>query len=231
MDNELIFNGKHISEFDLIIDPPSIPLLTEDVEEEPVEGRNGNLTIKKGTYKDRVIPINFKLLDVENYWDKLDLILEWLDEIEDNRLLIDRRDRCFRVKRIEFGNIREEILLCGEFAVNFICNPFMEDLEETKIDVTSSPFYVYCRGTKGAETLLKIKATGNIQININKVTMQINNVLDYVEMDSYLKEVRNADGTTHDSLGNFSTLDKGDNSISYTGNVTEIKLVYTNLWR
>ena len=59
--------------------------------------------------------------------------------------------------------------------------------------------------------------------------MQINNVTDYVEIDSDLLQVRNQDGTSKDddTLGDFILFTKGENIISYTGTVTKVVVEYT----
>ena len=62
--------------------------------------------------------------------------------------------------------------------------------------------------------------------------MQINNVTDYVEIDSNLLQVRNQDGTSKDDdLGDFILLEKGEHTISYTGTVTKIILEYTTKYK
>ena len=63
--------------------------------------------------------------------------------------------------------------------------------------------------------------------------MQINNVSDYVEIDSNLLQVRNQDGTSkdNDTLGDFILLEKGENMISYTGSVTKVILEYTTKYK
>lgn len=81
--------------------------------------------------------------------------------------------------------------------------------------------------------MIKIYGTGNIQLTINNETMQINNVSDYVEIDSNLLQVRNKDGTSkdNDTLGDFVLLEKGENIISYIGEVTKIVVEYTTKYK
>lgn len=63
--------------------------------------------------------------------------------------------------------------------------------------------------------------------------MQINNVTDYVEIDSNLLQVRNKDGTSkdNDTLGDFVLFTKGENVISYIGAVTKVIVEYTTKYK
>ena len=63
--------------------------------------------------------------------------------------------------------------------------------------------------------------------------MQINNVNNYIEIDSDLLQVRNQDGTSKDddTLGDFVLFTKGENVISYIGTVTKIVVEYTTKYK
>lgn len=231
---ELIFNNLNCIDLDIYVSEyPSLTLTNEEIEEVPVERRSGNLIIKKGTYPDKKLPFKFKLINLDNYWSTIDRVYEWLTSIEDNRLLYDRQDRCYRVKNVDIGNLKKELMLYGEFDITFTCEPFLEDLNSTSILIAKNNFNVVCDGNMGAETLFKIYGNGNIQLTVDGETMAINNVSNYIEVDSKRMQVRNADGSSkdNDTTGNFITLTKGINTISWVGNVTKIELEFTNLYR
>lgn len=228
-EGELYFNGDRSLGLNLYLEKyPSIPIANEEYEEQPVEGRSGNLIINKGTYPDKKIPFTFTILSpiIEIDFER---VYEWLTEIEDNRLIFGRNDRCYKVKKVIFGNIQKEFRSIGEFKVTFLCEPFKCDLEPTVIEITSSDFEFYYNGNAPGDTLIKVYGNGNIQLTINGETMQINNVVNYVEIDSNLMQVRNQDGTSKDddTLGDFIMLEKGGNTISYVGAVTKLVLEYT----
>ena len=63
--------------------------------------------------------------------------------------------------------------------------------------------------------------------------MVINEVSNYVEIDSKLLQVRNQDGTSkdNDTIGNFVQLSYGANRVSWSGNVSKVELEFTNLYR
>lgn len=228
-EGEIYFNTERSLYLNLYLENyPSIPIANEEYEEQPVEGRSGNLIINKGTYPDKKIPFTFTILSPQIDID-FERVYEWLTEIEDNRLIFGRNDRCYKVKKVIFGNIQKEFRTIGEFDVIFLCETFTQDLDKTVHEITSSGFKINYTGNAPGDTLIKVYGTGNIQLTINGETMQINNVNNYVEIDSDLLQVRNQDGTSkdNDTLGDFILLEKGINTISYTGAVTKIVVEYT----
>jgi len=231
-EGEIYFNTNTSLDMHIYLEKyPSIPIANEDYEEVLVEGRSGSLIINKGTYPDKKIPLTFTLLHKDIYV-KFDEIYEWLTNIVDNRLVCSRKDRCYRVKKVLFGNIEKEFRTIGEFEVTFICEPFSEDLDKTVYEITTNNFKFNYDGNAPADTLIKVYGSGNVQLTIDNETMQINNVTDYVEIDSNLLQVRNQDGTSKDDdLGDFILLEKGEHTISYTGTVTKIILEYTTKYK
>ncbi|MDU7365426.1 phage tail domain-containing protein [Clostridium sp.] len=232
-EGEIYFNSERSLYLNLFLENyPSIPIANEEYEEIQVEGRSGSLIINKGTYPDKKIPFTFTILSPQLEID-FERVYEWLTEIEDNRLIFGRNDRCYKVKKVVFGDIQKEFRTIGQFDITFLCEPFTQDLERTVLELTSSGFKINYTGNAPGDTLIKIYGTGNIQLTINGETIQINNVADYVEIDSDLLQVRNKDKTSKDddTSGDFILLEKGINAISYTGNVTKIIVEYTTKYK
>lgn len=232
-EGELYFNGNRSLNLNLYLENyPSIPISNEEYEEIQVEGRSGSLIINKGTYPDKKITFTFTILSPQIDID-FERIYEWLTEIEDNRLIFGREDRCYKVKKVNFKDIQKQFRTIGEFDVTFLCEPFTQDLEKTVHEITSSGYKIYYNGNAPGDTLIKVYGTGNIQLTVNSEIMQINNVADYVEIDSDLLQVRNKDKTSKDddTSGDFILLEKGINAISYTGNVTKIIVEYTTKYK
>lgn len=232
-EGEIYFNQERSLHLNLYLENyPSIPISNEEYEEIQVEGRSGNLIINKGTYPDKKIPFTFTVLSPQIEID-FERIYEWLTEIEDNRLIFGRNDRCYKVKKVIFGNIQKEFRTIGEFDVTFLCEPFTEDFDKTVHEITTSGFKINYNGNAPGDTLIKVYGSGNIQLTINSETMQINNVSNYIEIDSELMQVRNQDKTSKDddASGDFILLEKGENVISYTGSVTKIVVEYTTKYK
>lgn len=232
-EGQLYFNNNTNFDFNLFLENyPSIPIINEEYEEIRVEGRNGSLYINKGTYEDKKIPFTFTILSTSLDID-FTRVYDWLSEMEDNRLVWGMLDKCYRVKKVIYGNLEKEFRTIGEFDVNFICEPFSQDLNAIIYEITSNNFSFNYTGNAPGEPLIKVYGSGNIQLTVNGETMQINNVTDYVEIDSKLLQVRNSDKTSkdNDALGDFALFNKGINTISYMGTVTKLIVEYTTNYK
>lgn len=228
-EGELYFNGRSNLDLNLFLENyPSLPIANEEFEEVRVEGRNGSLYINKGTYEDKKITFTFTMLSQRIDID-FERVYEWFTEIQDNRLVFGREDRCYKVKKILFGNLEKEFRSIGEFDVTFLCEPFMQDLDSTNYEITTNNFTFNYEGNAPSEPLIRIYGSGNIQLTINGENMVISNVTDYIEIDSKLLQVRNSDGTSkdNDTQGDFPLFSKGNNTISYVGTITKIVIEFT----
>lgn len=227
IEHTIIFNGKDsYKDLDILVkEYPSIPLNNEEVEEIRVEGRSGSLTIKKGTFKDIHLDFSLSLINVDNFWERIDLIEEWLEKIEDNKLLYDRLDRAYVVKRVEKGNISKEIYVQGEFTVKFICEPFKVPIDEEFEELEGNEFY-YTGNVEG-EPCIRIYGQGNLQLIINDETITIRNVNEYVEIDSKYLICRDSNGLSKeiDMIGNYPLLIRGENTINLSSNINKVEIL------
>lgn len=218
----------------VIIKGPNLSINNENYEEINVQGRNGSLIVKDGTYKNKILSFELGILSEskQDLLNKIDEIIEWLTKIEDNKLFYDREDRYYIVKHIEFADIENKRYLFGKFTVNFICEPFYYDLNEYPLTLTTHETLFY-KGTVPGECNIKIYGSGNIQLTINSETVQINNVNEYVELDSKLLLCLNKDKTSksRDMIGHFPLLIRGSNTISWTGNVSKIEILPRTAYR
>ena len=231
--NYVIFNKKHSHEdLELLLETPILSSSNEDVEEVEVEGRHGTLTIKKGTYKNKEIPLSFSLLrggneDIVDFYERVQIVKDWLEDIEDNDLIVYLKpNRKYTVKRIKKNDIPIENHRFAKFETNFICEPFMYELDERTIEIENNST-IYYKGTVEGECNIKIYGNGNIQLTINDETVQINNVNQYVELDSKLSLCLNKDKTSksRDMIGHFPLLTRGLNNISWSGNVSKVEIL------
>lgn len=228
------FNGKkNFSDLKVLVKSTiSFPLSNEEIEDIPVDGRSDNLTIKKGTYPDKIIPVEISVLATIDFWEKLEEIDEWLSNIEDNRLVFtDRPNKAYRVKRVNKGNVAQELYIQGTSTIEFVCKPFLTDIEEYLVDITNLSNYYYSGNIPG-EPLLKIYGSGNIQLAINDENIVIKNVTNYVTIDSKFMVCLNADGSNSlDMTGDYPLLKKGNNSIVKVGNITKIEMIPRTQYR
>ena len=227
----LYFNNNSSLDLDLYItDYPEIELNNETYEEQAIEGRNGSLYIDLGYYKDRTLPFSFDLKG-NNLEERMENVKAWLRNINDNRLRFNS-NKCRMVKKILMNSFKQVAVNLAELEATFIVDPFLYDFEETTVTSTSKKFNIYNTGSYAADTLIKIYGTGNIQITCNDETMQIDNVSDYVLLDSKNQECVTSTGESKDwdTIGNYIKLDSGDNAIELTGSVTKTEITYRNTY-
>lgn len=235
LEYQLQFNGWDAKDFDLgVAEYPSIPRVNEDIENIEIEGRSGSLTIRKGTYKDRVLKFKFRLLDVENMWTRMDEIENWLLNFKrdgkSNRLYYDREDRFFKVKNVYIGDIIKEIKKYGEFEVTFLCEPFTYSYPKN-LTTNETTFTIRNSCDFAVNPIITLKGNGNLQISINGEVVQVKNVVNEVIINSNLMLCYT--GVTNkliDMIGNFPKLIAGNNNITVS-NVTETKIQYEPIYR
>lgn len=237
MKSYIIINGiNSYEDLDLLLKSMTIPSSNEQIEEVEVEWRNGSLTIKNGTYENKKLNFSFDLKRKrnENYIDfqnRIDYIEDSLHIKKGELIIFNRPDKVFNIKHLT-KDISMESDIIANVDVNVICESFMYEINEQYMDVKNNSNIFY-KGTVEGEPNIKIYGSGNIQLTINNETVQINNVNEYVELDSKLLLCLNSDKTSksRDMIGHFPLLTKGINNISWTGNVSKVEILPRTAYR
>lgn len=204
-----------------ITDMVNIPIPNEEV-----EVSNG-YTIRTGKYSPLELPVTFRLESFRHLFHRHDKIMRWLTDIKDNRLMFSFAPKTYYVvKNVVIENLKREFGKYNTISVVFTLEPFRYKLYEKTLFPTN-PQRIHYEGTAPGEINLKIYGNGNIQLTINSETVQINNINEYVELDSKYLLCLNKDKTSksRDMIGGFPMLDNGINEISWTGNVTKVELL------
>lgn len=234
-EGEIFFNGKY-SQQDLglrIENYPDIPLSYENYDvENDVYMRKSPFIVNNGTFNNKEVSFVFTKNSDEDILN-FDDIYDWLLNVKDNRFIYGLEDRCLIYKKAVFGDFKQEFRTFGTITITFILSPFWEDIQATKYTITSNNFRFRYSGTATGEPYIKLYGSGNIQLTINEETMVINNLNNYVIIDSENMKIVDSNGNSKefDSTGNFFELEQGKYIVSYTGNVTKIELTYRNKWR
>ena len=229
MEKKLIFNNICSEELGIIVveGPPEV-LAQEEYEEIIIEGRNGTLIENKGTFPN--VEKSFILTTIDLDQD-IDLIIEkikiWLFNIKDNKLLYAIPNRYNIVKKVVIEeDIKTTFEEYGDFKIKFLCEPFYYNLLEKDITITEKGTKFYNKGDFNSNPKIVIYGTGDLQLTINNTTVQINNVDERVLLDSKLFLCLDKDNNNKsiDMIGNFPTLDIGENTITWVGNITKLDI-------
>ena len=226
-DYNFYFNCYYTKDLGLILSEyPNIPSLIENIKETEIEGRDGILIEKLGTFQNRKISCTFKIIDDQEYNKKLAIIKSWIRNIKENKLYINN-DKYFLVENVEADEIRRELGKEAEITINFICKPFLYSEEIIRKD-TNKTIDINNFGDYATEPIIIIYGSGNIKLAVNEEAMTIEKVKDLVVINSKLKTVTDANGLSKDwdTIGNFPILEAGKNNITVSGATGEIIIKY-----
>lgn len=234
--NYFIFNNKNsLEDMNLGIVGNSIrPRPQEVTEVEEVEGRKqGALVYKTGSYKDLVIKRKLRLLSFNNYEVETLKIMNWLTNIEDNRLIFkDYKEKCYKAKYVIISDFEDYRGGNVDFDVTFYCEPFLFNTNELDIEVLNGGS-IFSDSDLEAEPTIKISLPaieGNIQVSIGSKSLTINNVKNELIIDCQLQKAI-CEGIEVKTIGDFPTITQGYNTISWIGTVNSLKINKNSIYR
>lgn len=199
---------------------PTIPAPQQMVETIIVEGRHGSLT-RLGAFQDISFEIEYNILEMENIKPQLRKIRGYF--FGKKTLKFSDDNVYFKIKSLQISETNNEIEQYGLFTVNFVCDPFQYQTKDSLILI--QPATVINNGTFESEPLLVIYGTGDITLTINSRSFIVKGLVDYVEIDSELKEAhRDTLPRNNTMIGEFPIFTPGNNEISWVGNVTKLEI-------
>lgn len=229
MRNWIIFNGKSLKDFGVYISGSGTYNSPErDIEKIEIPGRDGDLTIDNGRYKN--IPLSYPAFIYENFSENVEALRNFLLSQKGYVRLEDTyHPKEFRKARYSGGFETTPIdeLYAGEFTLNFDCYPqrFLKEGEQV-INVTAATTIINQYLTE-AKPLIRAYGTGSF--TINGIAVQITAANIYTDIDCDLQEAykntlaTNCNGNIVLTNGKFPTLVSGSNSISISG-ITKLEI-------
>ena len=190
-----------------------------------IPGRNGALHIDEGCYEGYNLSVECGKRGTENLKD----IVGWLDGNGD-LILSTEPDKVYRARISNVISSSDVIYLYNSFLVQFNVFPFKYSTSAVNSYADNftltSPCVVFNKGSVYAEPIIRIYGTGNIILTINSMDYGILGVEEYIIIDSEMMEVYkgNINYNNKFSAMEFPRFEVGENSISWTGNVTKIEI-------
>lgn len=238
MINSFWFNGRNSLSFGIgIIEKVEYPIIQEEIELIPVEGRKkGSLIRRTGNYKDIEFDLNLKIFDIKRYKDRQREVNLWLNYIKDNRLFFeDYKEKCYKVKNVICNRISDEKHANAVLQTTFNCEPFLYKTEESWQTITNNYdlFYIGDLETNPNIKLTLPTYVQNISIVINDEELQLKTVNDFVYIDSHLIVDKNNQSISKKTFGNlreFLKLKNGYNKISWTGNINKFEILNNTIF-
>lgn len=207
---------------------PNIPIAEENIDTIDVEGRNGSLYERYGTYKDIEIEITFTAITPSEIYRRLSLIKAWLQDFKDNKLSFsDDPDYFYMLNYVKFSsNIANICNELGTFTATFICKPFKYSkagLE--KITLTNHNFIINY-GTAKAYPIIKVYGQGDLTLMINGNVLYLYGIKDSIIINSQLQEAYSDNMENLNLLmqGEFPFFYLGKNDISWSYGIDKIEI-------
>lgn len=227
---KFVFNNKN--SFDdmscVVVGQVSYPVVAEQVETINVEGRSGSLTKKTGVYNDLTLSLKMRLVVIRDIQAQMSKINEWLTEFENNKLFfIGNESKCYKVKTVELKTFTPKNGVQVDFDVNFTLEPFIFLTDDHFIDLANNETILNV-GFKECNPTIIFDVIGNdqtINITVNGVLFTVKEANENVVINSELLTCN------HKNSGFFPTLRVGENTISYSDNVENFKILRNMVFR
>lgn len=227
------FTFKDLNSFDdfgiIVTKKPNIPIPQRNVEYIKVPGRNGSLAIDEGTYDNIIIAIDCGFKD-KSFVEKIDEIKAWLSGKEDKLIFSNDEEKYYPAQVVNSYDIIPSIKNLAQFTVAFNCQPYKMSLNNGKKTITNSTS-ISNPGSLYSEPSLKVYGSGNLSVTVNSDTFSILDVIDYVTIDSTLKDCYKDNQPVNNKMnGDFPIFKTGKNQISWIGNVEKIDIIPNWRW-
>lgn len=222
----LTFNGKSSKDFGVYISGLNTYNAPErDVEVLSIPGKNGDLTIDNGRYKN--ITVSYPAF----IYDQFDQNIEGLRNYLLSQSGYKRLEDTYHPEEFRLGRFRGEFsakvvdwLEAGEFDLEFDCYPqrFLKSGEQPLTFTAAGSIHNEYMPSKPL-----IRAYGTGSFTISGVSVQITTANEYTDIDCELMEAykgsTNCNGNIVLTNGTFPVLNQGDNSVGISG-LTRIEI-------
>ncbi|NOW02481.1 phage tail protein [Clostridium beijerinckii] len=225
-------NLNSLDDLDLIIENiPVIPSCNIIYETISIDGGE-NLTKIKG-FEDISLSFDFWYkANEDEYLMKKSIIDNWLLSSISKELFYSLDEfKTYKVKQVKISETKTTSNIVRHFTATFICNglKYMTSGLKSKT-ITTSGTILNNFGTYEAKPILKIYGSGSITLNINNTSFTVKNVVDYVIIDSEIKECyKDNINFGKNMTGDWPVFSIGQNTISWSGSVSKIEV--TPYWR
>lgn len=242
-DYYFIYNGRSSLDFGLLIEDDNfMSSAPNNIESKDIEGREGNLLIKKeGSpnitkwFKCDIRPDKVG----KTLYEVAEELKNWLQSNTEYSDLISSDNPLFKYEAIYSGSVdpQRAAINFGAIMINFDCKPYKISTHEVKLTLTEPRNYF--NRSLDYKPKLKIYGSGDIIIKINNQELDLRGIDDYIIVDSQLMNAYKLIDVTNEMVNqnqkmysvDFPIIKKGDNSISWVGDVKKIEVTISEVIR
>ena len=212
--NNIDFKDKGI----IVEKTPTISKGKKRIEIYSVEGRNGFLSIDRGTYEPFSASVECHAKETANF----DEIKAFLDGYGTLSFDGEREYTAIVNNAIPF----EKVQMFKSFVVQFMVNPIAHDITPTSINLLNGDFEI-TGATSEMKPTLTIQATGDVSITINNKTFTLEETDGEYILDCENKVIKhNGLNASNIMSGDFPIFKVGENTIETIGTITSMTASY-----
>ena len=217
------FNGVDSREMGVIVTAmPETVRAERRIESITVAGRNGSLHTDEGVYESYDRTMECALIKRA----KLDEITAWL--VGSGEMTFSTEpDKVYRVTIANKISIAQMMRVFQKFQVVMDTQPFKYSVNAAgdALELTA-PTTIRNSGTVYSEPIITVYGSGDITLTVNGADFPLYGVQESITIDSEMMEVFKGDTNQNGKYGGveFPRFEVGKNEISWTGNVSKIKL-------
>ncbi len=219
-----IFNNINSQDIGIIVNKlPPISKPERSYEEINVPGRNGTLYIDNKCYKSFPYEITCTLMQDSNIRN----ISQWLNG--SGKLIISTEtDKSYNVIIKNQIDFEQTYRVCNEFVVIFDVEPIAHSIKEKELIFTKETQFIIKESTYMIKPYIKVNGSGIITLTLNNKSIVLKDIQEYIELDCELEEAykNNLNCNSKVECEDFPVLIPGINNISWTGNVSNIQMMY-----
>lgn len=229
----IIFNGLSSDDFGIKVwQAPSYTMPERDYETIHVEGRNGDIVLDKGSYKNanRSYVVSFGKRDKEDFTLLANRLSEWLHSCSGYARLEDSYEPEYYRLAIykEANEVVNAYHQAGQATIIFNCKPqrFLKDGDKIirfeKTGFIDNPTFFESR------PIINVFGNGNGELCVGEYTVNLNNIDGFITIDSDImdayKDTKNCNSQIKLNGGNFPRLIPGRTYITFSGGITAVEV-------
>ena len=183
-----------------------------------LDGRNGFLSIDKGTYEPFSVSISCHAKETANF-DEIKAFLDGYGTLTFDGL---REYTAIVNNAIPF----EKVQMFKSFMIQFMVNPIAHDITPSTIDLLYNSTFTL-GGTYKSNPVLEITSSGDVEITINNQSFTLNDTDGTYVLDCENKVItKNGVNASNIMLGDFPYFEVGENEVSVEGSVSVLTATY-----
>ena len=203
-----------------------------DVTFASIPGRDGDLLIDNGRYKNTLVTYELSVINKLTPWDFDELaqiLRNWLLPDTGYYQLWDTYDkRHFRYAAYNgSADIEQELNDLGSVVLEFNCKPYRYSVDGQNTVIMGSAGTLYNGESSPSKPYIKVVGSGDITLTINGDSYILSDVSSYIELDSEMMNAYKGTTLLNDNMSSasFPVLKPGMNTIAWTGTVTQLEIV------